>query len=807
MCDVATFNQRHFQGSSSGGVTEKGNFDLYWKNKKEGGEGNPINPAFNQMNSGFFDQVNYCERYDVNANGDKFSKFDDIVSQILDDDSSLYAFNQNLKNLKLSFSQGSNGSLSVPSTPGSAWSAVTDEMPPKAQDNTFDFNLPSNPDLSTINNNLSDFSSDISLEDLESLPAKTDGPDLELLQSFMIEQSKKSLKNQTYLDNHLTEAFLSMYDVKTMPTAPPQTKNLSQQSISGKESQTCPQWPPFDNQHYLNSQSITSNYSQPGNFSQYAKTQCLSQGNFDKTELPKFPPEVPPPLAFPPSRNHNLKSEALNSPRNSDMKSLSEQGNLLNAGVGNCSQSFQPIETGDSKNILQPIRVSTHNALSYQGCAASGQSTPVSLNGNNYQAFDKYTLSPVTSAQGFSVQHKPQIRSQEIPQLPASYQSVLPGDKSQSGRPNAHISQAFRQKVAKMTLPSPTPANPDVKYSHEMTDKSHPVTLHSLTPTSYGDSSANPPLYHKRLSRDNLSMQDFQTLGTVAQPHHPAFVKYLPNFIAPPHFLAPSGALPSEAFEYYHVDPYGRLIPPMLAPEMYLDVPYIYPGIHQVIPNIRNPRRSGPSNELHLKLEECYDQFRNIERERKKTEAELARQNPGKKVSSTNNIVVPRLPSNPSRVDRLIVDSFKEHARIITLVDKMEKLRNFVLHPNIHSALERWLEGIRKVQARRKEEIVNATNRHRNVGNRHQEDKDVLALAASIGELTTLCKKARTANWCALQMADKDNAPLNSLGFEIKTEITKEGFPVYVSQQNVIELQDGVEETENTDSKAKAEEK
>lgn len=48
-------------------------------------------------------------RYDVNANGDKFSKFDDIVSQIIEDDSSFYAFNQNLKNLNLSFNQGSNG--------------------------------------------------------------------------------------------------------------------------------------------------------------------------------------------------------------------------------------------------------------------------------------------------------------------------------------------------------------------------------------------------------------------------------------------------------------------------------------------------------------------------------------------------------------------------------------------------------------------------------------------------------------------------------------------------------------------------
>lgn len=305
--------------------------------------------------------------------------------------------------------------MSVPSTPGSAWSAVTDEMPQKAQGNAFDFNLHGNPDLSTIsNNNLSDFNSEISLEDLESLPAKTDGPDLELLQSFMIEQSRKSLKNHDYLDNHLTEAFMSMYDVKAMPTSAPQTKTLSQQSISGKESQNCPQWPPFDNQHYLKSQTMASNCPQRGNFSQFAKAQTFSQGSFEKTELPKFPPEVPPPLAFPPSRNLNQKTETMSYTRNSDMKtrSTSDENKLLQAGVGTSNQGYQPAEMGDGKNVLQPIRVNTYSGLGYQGCPTSGQSTPVSLNGNSYQMLDKYSLSPVTSAQGFTVPTKPQARPQ-----------------------------------------------------------------------------------------------------------------------------------------------------------------------------------------------------------------------------------------------------------------------------------------------------------------------------------------------------------------------------------------------------------
>lgn len=45
------------------------------------------------------------------------------------------------------------------------------------------------------------------------------------------------------------------------------------------------------------------------------------------------------------------------------------------------------------------------------------------------------------------------------------------------------------------------------------------------------------------------------------------------------------------------------------------------------------------------------------------------------------------------------------------------------MHPNIQLTIEKWLEGIRKVQTCRKDEILNATNRQRIGQPRVNDDK------------------------------------------------------------------------------------
>ena len=88
----------------------------------------------------------------------------------------------------------------------------------------------------------------------------------------------------------------------------------------------------------------------------------------------------------------------------------------------------------------------------------------------------------------------------------------------------------------------------------------------------------------------------------------------------------------------------------------------------------------------------------------------------------------------------MVIDSLREHARVVTLLAKMEKLRGFPLTPGVHTTLTKWLDWVLIVQDRRRKEMLGLMDPVRAAPSK---EEDVLALAEGLARLSLAARETR----------------------------------------------------------------
>uniref|UniRef100_A0A1I7TMA3 NR LBD domain-containing protein n=1 Tax=Caenorhabditis tropicalis TaxID=1561998 RepID=A0A1I7TMA3_9PELO len=153
---------------------------------------------------------------------------------------------------------------------------------------------------------------------------------------------------------------------------------------------------------------------------------------------------------------------------------------------------------------------------------------------------------------------------------------------------------------------------------------------------------------------------------------------------------------------------------------------------------------------LQAKVDEVTDEYRQLEKERKQTEAELARHNLGKKISSSNGLPIPKLPTAPSRIDRMVVDFFREHARISTLLAKMEQLTGKAMPMAAHQTLSELLQAISSLYHSRVHERALILQQLRGEAIHYDEEKEAGVLVEILCLVQQAATRVRAANWYCL---------------------------------------------------------